>query len=68
MNKIITQNRYGRSQDLLKKINIFAIKFVTGIFSECFFQCINLNVTYQARDSSSCSFYLHFMKIAMQSM
>lgn len=32
----ITRNQYGRSQDLLKKINIFAIKFVTGIFSECF--------------------------------
>lgn len=31
----ITRTQYGRSQDLLKKINIFAIKFVTGIFSEC---------------------------------
>lgn len=64
----ITRNQYGRSQDSLKKINIFAIKFVTGIFSECF-QCINLNVTYQAQDGSySSSLYLQFMKIVMQSM
>lgn len=48
----ITGTQYGRSQDLLKKINIFAIKFVTGISSECF-QCINLNVTDQARTAAA---------------